>query len=829
MKKSGTWRTASGTLALVSAVAGYIPQPAIAQDSGPASDILVTAGKRSEAVADIPLSVTAFDRERLDRLVVHSIADVVALVPGFTLARSFRGPPIYTLRGIGFNSPNLSAAAPVGIYMDEISYPYPVMSEGLAFDLDRVEVLKGPQGTLFGRNTTGGLVNSIAVKPHQESDGYAQLSSGSYESYGLQAALGGGLTRTLSARLAFDVQRSDKGWQKSVSHGGRLGKVDKAAARLALLWEPIETTQILLTANWSRDGSDTQAAQAVEYYPYSFVAQGLTPDQWPATVAALGLPANTLTQSFTPTKASQANWTVTQLPWGGTVGGRNFTPAPLRFRRDNDMRSIALRADIDLAAGIRLTSLTGYARFVRNEATDVGGWDIENGIVRGRGRIETFSQELRLSGETKELDWVAGLAFAADHVIDRDQNWVGTSTAVQPLRIIGAQLAAAAGADLAAQEDILFGFRNFENSTKQDIRSYAAFGQAQWRFAPAFNLTLGLRYTLDRARFSGCARDMGDNSIAATWNAFFNGSGIPSSVAAGGCVTYGAGLGPAILSGGALPFPGQGVVRDRLEQDNLSGRIALAWDVRPDTMLYASATRGFKAGAFPNIEANVAEQYTPARQEEVRAFELGAKARPSERLSINVAAYYSDYRNKQVFGGVEDIIFGQLNRIVNMPRSHIYGGEIDMALTLLPGLSAQGSAAYTRTQIDQYVALNDLGIRRDFAGDRFSYAPRFQAYGSLTQRFAMRSGIQGSAMLSARYASRQQADLEGATRFATKSYVVMDATLTIATGDQANVLTVFVKNLADRYYVSSVHLQFDSVVKYAAMPRTWGVAIKRVF
>lgn len=269
-------------------------------------DIVVTAQKRSQRTQDIGLSISAFGSEQLKQANVRTVSDIATLVPGFTVAKSFRGPPIYTLRGVGFNTPNMSTSSPVGVYLDEVAYPYPIMTEGLSFELERVEVLKGPQGTLYGRNTTGGLVNLIARKPTSENSGEVRLNYGAYQSYGADGFINGGIAPNLNGRLAFSIQKADKGWQESVSRpGDRLGKVDKAAARLSLAWEPSSSTRILATVNWWRDNSDTQAAQAIAVLPKGYIAffGHTTVEQWKADAVAFNVPPQIFDQAYTPTKS----------------------------------------------------------------------------------------------------------------------------------------------------------------------------------------------------------------------------------------------------------------------------------------------------------------------------------------------------------------------------------------------------------------------------------------------------------------------------------------------------------------------------------------------
>lgn len=791
----------------------------------PFGDIVVTAQKRDQRTQDVGIAITAFGGDQLRSLGVIDVKDVATLVPGFTVAQSFRGPPIYTLRGVGFNTPNMSTSSPVGVYLDEVAYPYPIMTQGLSLDLARVEVLKGPQGTLYGRNTTGGLINSIGRKPTSEQSGEVRLSYGSYESYGVEGFLNGGIAPNLNARLAFNVQRADKGWQVSVTHGQRLGEVDKAAARLSLGWEPSASTKFLLTANWWRDRSDTQAGQSIAAFPRGLIAfLGLTtPAQWQAAAPGLGLPPQIFTQSFTPTNASQANWVVENLPWGGSNGGgRNFTPAPLDFRKNNELLSFALRGEIGITDSIKVTSLTSYSHFTRNEGYDSGGWDVENLIGLGQGFIKSFSQELRLNGDSDRFHWVAGAFFARDKIRENDKSWGATLSTVALVRTFG-QLTAPPGTTTAQLEDIKWGFRDWENLINQTITSKALFGQVEYKLTDKLNLTAGLRFTNDRAEFSGCSKDQGDNSIAATWNAFFNNATpFGANVKPGGCVTYLAAL---------VPFGNnvQGVVKKVLDENNLSGRIALDYRLNDDVLLYASAARGFKSGAFPNVNANVAPQYDPAKQEEVRAYEAGIKTSLARGTIVNASIFYYDYRGKQLFVNTPDPIYVTLNSIKNIPKSHIFGVEGEFSVPLAKGLDARVTATYLDAKIDNYSGFNDFGQARNFAGASFPFTPKFQLNSTLTYGFEVGSNLNARLTANGRYSSSARGDLEGDPLFKIDSYALFDANLAIMTNDDKYQIDMFVRNIGNKYYWTSVQLPLDSIIRYAGMPRTWGVSLKAKF
>ena len=176
----------AAALAASPVLAQSVPGTAVAGAVGPdagdvaSGEIIVTAQKRSERIDRVPLSIQAFSGETLREAGITDTSGLIQLTPGLSYAKSSANTPIYTLRGIGFNTPNLSSTSPVGVYYDEVAYAYPFMANGPLYDIERVEVLKGPQGTLYGRNTTGGLINFIPARPSDRAEGSFTVEVGNY-------------------------------------------------------------------------------------------------------------------------------------------------------------------------------------------------------------------------------------------------------------------------------------------------------------------------------------------------------------------------------------------------------------------------------------------------------------------------------------------------------------------------------------------------------------------------------------------------------------------------------------------------------------------------
>jgi len=820
-----------GTVALgfCLALSCAIPQHAAAAGADDEADllrdILVTARKQAEPERMVAMPIQTVTAGALARHGIDTWSDLADHVPGLTVSPSLRGTPMPTLRGVGFNNPGLSATSPVAIYVDEGNYPFPAMNGGPMLDLERVEVLKGPQGTLFGRNATGGLLNYVTRKPGDESEGHVRVDTGSWRRYGGEAAATLPVSEALGFRVAGLIDRSAKGWQRRRSGTGRLGEDRKAAARLSMRWRYSDEGTLQASVNWWRDRSDTQAPQSFGLYPQGLIAQGLAPADWPAAGAAIGLPPAFFTQDFASLRANRADWVTEALPWGGDT----YTPPPLSLRRDNSFRSALLRADQPLGDGMTLMALAHYAHLNRREVNDATGWTIENTLLRSTGRAETFAQEVRLAGRLAGLPWLVGVSHARDAVRDSDDAWVGTSSTLQILRAQISGLAALGGADAATQAGIFHGARAARNRMTQTTHGTALFGEADFPLGERLTLTTGLRFSRDRTRFSGCSADLGDGNLAALLNPFYTAIGIPVAIRPGDCVTFLGDIAAPLFSGGALPFPAQGLVRDRLREDSLTGRAALRWTPAEGRMIYLSFAHGSKAGGFPNLEANLASQYAPAKRERLGAVEAGAKLRWGDRFSLSPGLFYYDYRDKQVFGAVEDIVFTALSRVVNVPRSHAWGAEVQASAALPGGWRADLAAAWLRTRIDDYIGYDEFGVLRSFVGGTFPYAPELELATTLGRNFPLPGGGNGELGVTYRHASASWADMLRDPAFRIDGYDQIDLGLSLALARPDLTIRLNVQNLTNRYRWTNAYLVNDSLTRYAARPRHWSLSLTRAW
>ena len=784
--------------------------------------IEVTAQKRVESVTKVPMGITALSGDDLESLGMKDTRDIAALVPGFTMARSSSNTPIYTLRGVGFNTPNLSSTSPVGVYFDEVSYAYPYMTQGLSLDIERVEVLKGPQGTLYGRNTTGGLINYASKLPTDYFEASVKGNVGNYGSYGTELMVSGPLSDTVNARAVYRTEQRTKGWQNSVSRDETLGEADRSAARVIFEYLPNDNTDVQLTVNYWEDKSDTQAGQAIGYSPEVFTsgaeaqAKAIFGGLFPADFTGQQIAEAMYVQPglkesiLTDPSAKDADWVSSAQPVGAWPGTSFIHERP-ELGIDSNMLSLALRVDHTFDNDITFTSLTSYSDLDKDDVNDRSGTQYELVVFNDLGSIKSFSQEFRIAGSTDKMNYIAGIFYSKDELEDRSKIWGGQTSILNRLRILVPAGAKAAGlTDPAALAEIAGGFRNWENYSESESETFAIFGQADYEFADDWKVTFGARYTQDKADFAGCSRDIeGDGNIHQLWNPAFS-----TNYTSGDCITFkddfSAGVGPE----GA---------QKHLDENNLALRFSLDWQASDDVLYYTSISRGFKSGAFPSLSGNVESQYSPVTQEEVLAYELGTKVQVTEEIFVNAAAYYYDYTDKQVFGEVLDPVFNSLTRLINVPESTVKGVEADITWSPSYYTTIRLTGSYLNTNIDEYVGYNRFAVETDFAGSEFEYSPEFQFNGLFAQGFQLGESVEGWFTVDWSYSAEQQADFEGLEEFHIDSHHIFGARLSLNEIDAKWNIALFVRNLTDEYYWSSVQVQTDTIFRYAGMPRTYGM------
>ncbi|MDI1365020.1 MAG: TonB-dependent receptor [bacterium] len=778
------------------------------KDSLTIETLVVTAQRREEAANSVGMPIQAFSGATLQQLRITDPKDLSTVAPSFTVSQSYQGVPTYTLRGIGFNTINLSATSAVGAYVDEVAYAYPFMNTGPMFDLERVEVLKGPQGTLYGRNTTAGLIDFVTNKPSAVSEGALTAEVGDYKTHNLEGFVSGPLGERVQGRLAFRAEDSDKGWQVSNSRGERQGELHRAGWRAALAVQPSDSVAIDFSYSGWVNTSDTVAAQGIGFTPATatspFNAPGLT-----AYIAA-----------HPPTKASQADW-APRSARGTDIGpGLGIADAPAE---DDTFHAGKLRVAWDINDKVRLVSLTSYNVLDRQAVFDWSGAPYEILVQKAKGHIESTAEELHFEGSTDKGSWLVGAYVAHDDILDMNRTLLGQNANVGLIRYVGSTLLATpfnSGGYTPLQ--MSQAFRTYEDIGNIKTDTWSVFANADHQLTDALKLTLGIRYSQDKQDYVGCSRDFnGDmlpNVNVVNRALFFAAYGLTAPIVRGGCNTFD----PVKKS--------FGFVSSKLDEDNVAWRVALDWKASDDVLLFGSISRGAKAGATPINAANISTQNGPARQEMLTAYEVGLKAGLFQhRVQANLGAFYYDYKDKQLSVYFADPIYTALARLANVPDSEAYGLDGDITWRAARDLTLIASATWLHTEVKGYTGINSAGQTASFDGKPFLYSPKFQ--GGLTALFShdLANGLKVQAALNGRYQAKSHADLEGNPLFLIDGYGLLNASVGLSAPDKRWELSLWGRNLTDQYYWSAVSSNANVVVRFPGRPRTYGAAVTLKF
>ncbi|MDJ0836398.1 MAG: TonB-dependent receptor [Acidobacteriota bacterium] len=590
-------------------------------------EIVVTAEKRISTVRATPQAVSAFDQIALDRHGVARTEDLAMLVPNFKFGDidvGYGGAQL-TIRGISNDNITNDGDPSIAVHLDGIYLPRISSSNSLFYDMERVEVLRGPQGTLYGRNTTSGTVNVIPNRPILGSERSASLSSGSESLLSGEGMINASLIdSTLATRVALSYRKHDGTVDNGPAPDGN--DADQWGARASLLYTPTDSTSLLMTVDYFEEGGNGSVMAAAPYDRSS-------------DPTGFAYPFATDPQNF----------------------GLNTDP----FVDNNDW---GIKAELNHSfIGAELTWLTAFRGHQRNNRVDRDGTDLVptvEELMRFSGPFadtppvvgpttgnyavldqtsDSISSELRLSGSTEKMDWLIGLyAFkeSQDAAFDAFVEGLKGAGFIAPvLGLIPPQ----AAADPAVR---------VKRFTDQTAESNAAFGEVSYRFGAndRFRLTGGLRWTEDK-------KDDGDGSYAGFTLEPLT---APQSVDPSEVLDHAAA--PYCEVGGVTIFR----CVPRIQNDSwseLTWKAGFNWDVNDDWMVYANASRGYRSGGF-----NDTAVYAP---EFLDALEGGAKGRFwNGRGQMDLAFFHYDFKDQQVSQVVEATTV-----TVNAGASTLYGME----------------------------------------------------------------------------------------------------------------------------------------------------------
>lgn len=666
--------------------------PAIAQDS-PADEagigeIIVTAQRREENLQDVPISVSAFGAEQIAKIGINDVSRLEGLVPGFTFGRSgVDARP--AIRGVRTESVDVNADTTIGFFIDGI-YQSRSSQGALGFiDLERVEVQRGPQGTLYGRNTFGGNISVVTAAPSTEGFmGGADITFGSYNQVRVTGFMNAPLGDTVAVRLAGGYEMSDGFVENINPAGGNLFDDDNSYFRAAIKFEPSDALTATFKFDYASRGGNGGSA-----FGYKLVG------------SYFYVPTNTQLFNATPvilnTRGGNRDGVI-DAPLTIDAGVPLFA-AGNPYLIDNDyqgsldLKNYSGTANIAYDFGaVTFRSITGYSDFktTRTQDNDFSGNQI--GVDYQFTSAETFSQELQLlSNGSGPLEYVIGAYYFKDKL----NGTFISQQFPQIIRNVTPNITRPTGS-------------GFYQQLQAETRSLAFYGQASYSLSEQLKLTGGIRWTRDNKDFRFANANavlplVGGTTIDATAITLATGP-IPES-------SFG-------VMGGAtnctyvtipLPQPGfqclaanttifNGATFNTATFEKVTWRVGLDYQATDDNLLYVSASTGFSSGGFNGSQAAAALGRQTFAPQTVTAFEIGSKNRFADNtIQLNISAFYNRYSNLQE---QRQIPVGNttLSIIENSGRARSYGVEFEAIWRPVDALTINASFAYLNARYTQY-------------------------------------------------------------------------------------------------------------------------------
>lgn len=612
-------------------------------------DIVVTAQKRAQNVQDAPLSVTAVSGDRLTSVGIATVQELNRIDPALQIGQA-AGTVTTFIRGIGNPVATAGNEASVPVYIDDV---YFIRAAVPFFDLasvERVEVLKGPQGTLFGRNASGGVISIYTKDPSQNAELEARLGYANYQTMDAKLYLNMPITENLAANISASYHNQDKGWGKNRTlvdpFNTSLGylpsnddywKGRSFSTRGKILWEPVDGLSVKL----------------IGYYQNSWNQIGIYARPFPGTVGGSPDPAH---NGF----GNSGNFPVPsqELP---PLGFYDVALGSTQKMYDKS-EGYGFSGRIDYELGFAdIVSITAYRK--NNELyASAGNYSPYDWARYDLNIVDNqFSQEFQLTSKAgSPVNWIAGLYYLnADGGFD-------------PTTIYGPGIQA-----------LLVESINIRG--EQNVKSYAAFGQLTYPITDNTNVTGGLRYTTDRVAGRGTTTTMFIPELP------FLLQNVPAVAGAFGApagTVFDAATANAVVAGAQTPVdnvPGGGVARKTFKK--LTWKASIDHKFNDDMMVYANYSRGYKAGTFNTLPLDQAEPLSP---EVVDAYEIGFKTELADRrIRLNGALFWNDISKPQVQAQRNGLVF-----LKNAGSARTKGAELDLTAVAAEGLTLRLAGTY---------------------------------------------------------------------------------------------------------------------------------------
>jgi len=706
------------------------PLPAGAQDAV-LEEIVVTAQKREQSLQDVPVTMQAFTGDQIENFNVLNVTDITKLAPNLNVVVQNALSNHIVIRGVGTNEFFGNGASSVGMYMDEVTMNSSYMSTLGLFDVERVEVLRGPQNSLFGRNTTGGAVNYISRLPEigGDRDGYVALTYGRHDRFDLDAATSLQLGDSAALRLSGMTRNMAGRWNNITEPDDEYGDVEKYSVRGTLVWQLGDATTVTASLHSARDRGEAWPQKA-----YGTLDDG--------NDGILRLIADEQT-IFGNLGAADIDFE-TAVPW---VTSQGLNVATTNW--DDVRAGASQRADLDVDggyvklvhdfSGVTLTGIAAYDNTHGYYEEDNGvsglsaGPNTEALVIDMDQAYEQTSLELRLSSsdDSAAFRWIAGVYyFSQDSLLAQNIRFGDNGVLAFNPVAGGVPPSVLCPADPLCTDDfpgmiyassiIPNGYTNTASFSIADLedRSYSIYGHTEYDLSDRLTLTVGLRYTDDTL------------SNPSYYAGAFDITGMPQSTYYDETLVrqMAAPLGPCLPG---PPFQNNcaniNTSRPDIDDQETGGKLGLSYHVSDDLMVYGHYSRGFKSGKFDVEFLHTDDTPFPQRSleaETLDAYEIGFKSTlDNGRMQLNGAVFYYTWDNLQVFN-----VGSNGPEFYNLPEAEITGLELETRWAPADDWLVSAAVGFLDSEITDATGIDfDLGQGEFQKGHELPLAPEFSA------------------------------------------------------------------------------------------------------
>ncbi len=757
------------------ALAG-LNQPAQAQ----LEEIIVQAQKRAQNIQDLAISVSAFDRD--DVLTFgNDIGALAGQVPNGESYGNGTFIQAFFIRGIGLNEFAGNFNSPVAIHVDEVYISKNWQAARPVFDIGRIEVLKGPQGTVFGRNTTGGAVNYYTAAPTEEFEGYVRGEIDSHERFNVQGAISGELAENLTGRFSFFSSGGWGGPQLNLFDDNEWGATRLQEFRGQLAWDGGDT-RIRLMLHGGIDDTETMLYKGPGIF--NAAAPGFCPEVLAGEV------------SFAPETCAKFNGVaaLNGSPELETEPADLFTVNnDFPGRKNDEFYGGYFRVEHDIGE-ITVTSITGFEHYMRDHREDSDSTPIVSTNTDFYNEIDQFTQELRADGTVLDdrLAFIVGGFFQSDDLEQVD----GANLSASPFNLPPA---------LAGLPPRLQG--NFD----QTVRSYALFGNADYMFTEQLTLTAGLRFTREVTEVDGFT--------SAALNDVSGRADIPATTLA---------VIDTIDDDTSAANPtASGITDNRYTDEAVNWKVGLSYEPTPEHLLYVNAQTGFRTGGFSVPFGGVAVQYDDER---TLAIEAGVKSRFLEdKVQLNAAVFRNRTKDAQV--NVDDPLSPLVPITRNIPEITTWGFEAELRAAPNEYLTATFGLAWLDSEVTDsggaIVSTIAAPPETPLQGNTPVNAPEWQFNGRIDYVYPIQSkNLALLASADARWTDDRFLEITNQPADAAPSYVVANARLGIGEIDGRWNVIAYVRNITNEAYLTYINNLPGVGFKLDIFGerRTWGLA-----